>query len=1531
MIFWKIRLTAYTFCTIGLSILCFCFSLVVFWTWGTTVTCWIADWNAYTWWATAPTIAWELCNNTDTVTWLSQTWTNPEVYTWTCSNWLNNSPTCSATRTIATPSVVQCWIANNTTTWAIPTNNDYCTSPATITWLQTSTVANPNTYAWQCENWWNTSTQCSATRPVSSWWWGTTWWWTTTVLPASWPSCGSFADTGVVIPNANDLTTNAVYLDRFCDTSYSINSITQIERNTTNNTIQRTCQSRTTQDTCAWNIDPWYNITASGSTSTWSNTALSSFCTDERLPLSLTLSDDQKKWTYQCYGDASPFIRTAEWALCSSYLPSKVALESFTSFDNLDTRKKCRFWYSTNVQRVFSNSTRNIERKCIDPSDISNKATCSKQYGTSGVCHYAGSIQLDQDYYILKTSSSEETFYDEPDLMTQVLCGDYSTFVPSSLNTYSTWWFEWFWRRERQCMWNYAGLPKNSNGIPTTTNGDASPNYWAYSSDPTWLLSETCSASKPDPSRPACGKLDTPRDECSMWSNIIDQDTIDNLCVNWETIRIQNFNQNSTTANKTYFNRKCSNKTETISCGEEIKFSNITPYCPVWSVETQCWRTMDDETVLTDYNTILWTWFRYDKLCEYEAQWVDWPVISNNYKAQQLFHRDILVTNTQNNTYTPVLSSSPTRDWSATSIFERIKDTIINDRELLYWSFWYCPDNTNQSNTTSSTSCKALLQEPWRCNHYADEDFIWDMFNSQTQLVSTYGAEKAQKLTDATLCLGSPSKEFVYENGEYTRKCEATNGWIFPDTMCKPYTTEDWACNQITEAQSFASANDITLKCLAWNATAATYNITTNKRERSCQWTTSNNTSDSCEASFLPPTCNQNVNAWWSSYELNNHPGGNTCTSWTPSPVIPYSSGSVNSWKRSCTSTVPWTTPVDCSATVTKPVLPVIYNPENPGAWLYVETDVLATLQWVTPWHITVTNNNSSAAKNFSANSSFIYEYSNFAGLTWTTIAQVTRIDDRLPSATALTCQNGKTNESVSVSLTDFNTSDVSVSYNGPWLVKTAGTAPHFRDMVITVDDNVWWYFTLTNRNGTANLPRSVTCIDRTPPSANIQYSTTRPTAGSVTATLIQPTEPFTVTNNNGSPSYTFTDNGDFRFELKDNAGNTGNVTARVSWIDKTAPNAKCKTSPFTTTTSWAVLVTLEEFSEDGIIITNNSWLNNTVLTWNWAFTFDLKDIAGNEWAVTCNVTNIDNRVLPTIIKEYSQRLCPARYQWQIIDIINNDQYVYIQTMIKNCFMKAYNYKNKTYFFPNKNITVGEFVSLMWRILQFTNKYEGLISDRVSQNYLDARTSWERKEDLSEADTLWLLLYIRVTQENHLTKVDAERAITPREARRLFAQVLEIAGSDPSLASTYIVDYWWEAASLTRGDMAYILSQYLWQYESTVVGNNLDFLKMLQFKTKEFTIPMREKAISQLLWYMRAIPNQTFARVWLDKRILVQDLYRVLTGKESIKLKPQDITTQTLMNDRFIEYIDTRNNEVNNIPEKEREPDEKSAYYDQSF
>ncbi len=104
-------------------------------------------------------------------------------------------------------------------------------------------------------------------------------------------------------------------------------------------------------------------------------------------------------------------------------------------------------------------------------------------------------------------------------------------------------------------------------------------------------------------------------------------------------------------------------------------------------------------------------------------------------------------------------------------------------------------------------------------------------------------------------------------------------------------------------------------------------------------------------------------------------------------------------------------------------------------------------------------------------------------------------------------------------------------------------------------------------------------------PTAGIGYSETEPTTKNVIARLVNPSTNITITNNNGSDTYTFTENGEFTFEFEDEKGTKGTSTAKVDWIDREKPTATIEYNT-TSFTNQTVVATLKP-SED-VIVTNN-------------------------------------------------------------------------------------------------------------------------------------------------------------------------------------------------------------------------------------------------------------------------------------------------------------------------------------------------------
>lgn len=152
-------------------------------------------------------------------------------------------------------------------------------------------------------------------------------------------------------------------------------------------------------------------------------------------------------------------------------------------------------------------------------------------------------------------------------------------------------------------------------------------------------------------------------------------------------------------------------------------------------------------------------------------------------------------------------------------------------------------------------------------------------------------------------------------------------------------------------------------------------------------------------------------------------------------------------------------------------------------------------------------------------------------------------------------------------------------------------------------------------------------------PVAGIEFDNTVLTNGNVTAKLVNPSTGILITNNGGKSSYTFTENGSYRFEFKDINGLTGYAVAEVDWIDKILPVA---TATYSTTDKTKNNVTVSLTFSEAVVINNNGGKNTYTFTANGAFTFYFTDMAGNRNTYTAEVSNIykDNPKIEKI--EYS-------------------------------------------------------------------------------------------------------------------------------------------------------------------------------------------------------------------------------------------------------------------------------------------------------
>ncbi|MEC0227177.1 rhamnogalacturonan lyase family protein [Paenibacillus alba] len=171
-------------------------------------------------------------------------------------------------------------------------------------------------------------------------------------------------------------------------------------------------------------------------------------------------------------------------------------------------------------------------------------------------------------------------------------------------------------------------------------------------------------------------------------------------------------------------------------------------------------------------------------------------------------------------------------------------------------------------------------------------------------------------------------------------------------------------------------------------------------------------------------------------------------------------------------------------------------------------------------------------------------------GMTMPQAPSITAVGQPMGDAVFAANISKPTNTDVTVTISYPSTAHVKefrLGANGPW---TPYTAP------VVITENTSLFARGTDASGQISKISSfvVSNIDKIIPTATVAYSQTAPTAGTVVATLT-PSEPVTITNNQGSISYAFSFNGSFTFEFVDAAGNKGTAVAQVSNITSKSTN----------------------------------------------------------------------------------------------------------------------------------------------------------------------------------------------------------------------------------------------------------------------------------------------------------------------------------------------------------------------------------------
>lgn len=261
---------------------------------------------------------------------------------------------------------------------------------------------------------------------------------------------------------------------------------------------------------------------------------------------------------------------------------------------------------------------------------------------------------------------------------------------------------------------------------------------------------------------------------------------------------------------------------------------------------------------------------------------------------------------------------------------------------------------------------------------------------------------------------------------------------------------------------------------------------------------------------------------------------------------------------------------------------------------------------------VQILNHDGKSTYTFEENGEVTVHYRDIAGNVGQTTIVVDWIDREAPTGYLTYSTTDWTNEDVTVTLHVQDNSGEPVIFIAQG---NEGGNQH------TFTENGEFTFIVMDLAGNQSaFTASVQRIDKTPPQADVYYSTTSPTNAAVQVT-ISADELVTVSNNGGRTFYNFTNNGEFTFIITDRAGNITHVHTEVDWIDRTPPTAQVTYSN-TKPTNQPVIATVT--ANEPFYVQNNNRSHQYVFTENGSFTFYIQDLAGNVTEIVASVDNIN-------------------------------------------------------------------------------------------------------------------------------------------------------------------------------------------------------------------------------------------------------------------------------------------------------------------
>lgn len=243
----------------------------------------------------------------------------------------------------------------------------------------------------------------------------------------------------------------------------------------------------------------------------------------------------------------------------------------------------------------------------------------------------------------------------------------------------------------------------------------------------------------------------------------------------------------------------------------------------------------------------------------------------------------------------------------------------------------------------------------------------------------------------------------------------------------------------------------------------------------------------------------------------------------------------------------------------------VVYDP-SPTGWTQGPVEV-------TLYYEDNLSPDGTVTKQFTENGAYIIEFFDLAGNRNTYEVEITNIDTVKPQIDFTTNGSSVPQKAVSTKIiaVDNKTEagELLVFYGwspgtdvepAKWTLLPADDP----EVSLAGADGYWYLWAkATDEAGNEEVAKSGSfLLDNTPPQPVITYDPPTRTANAVIARITFDEEAFVQNTDGGVPEYVFTGNGEFTFRFVDMAGNEGEATAVVSWIDKSLPSAQVIRSP---------------------------------------------------------------------------------------------------------------------------------------------------------------------------------------------------------------------------------------------------------------------------------------------------------------------------------------------------------------------------------